>query len=467
MECLVHNLARNVLWYTKEYARSPYDWNSLTDYATLLRSREPAVNVVPLIGLAPIVWKAGYRPTKETDARKMTAQEMEKAKDLMRQGFEQGAFGLSSTRDYNPNQYVDPSDVVELLKVAAEYRRTWFPHTTHVCTPEGVKEGIEWALEAGVKLHIAHFNVIPNFYPGNTNTIYNCLGEIDTAREQGFDVTFDVMTWFNYCYPPGTLIHTLRHMCKVYPDTPLRGTESVEEFRKAGMDPDYRDKVKYTIEEYIHRAAIRYGFLHREHLDSVLLVNTGDERLEGKTLGQIAKERGENPKDLYYEIGFGVSPILNTSPDTVVIWPLTTSHPYEENVVQALSHRLATPSIDTPTYAVNAKEHFNSSTYGAFPRGFRLMVDHGIRMEESIRKMTSYPARILGLSDRGIIGEGMKADLLLIDPVEFGPGNNLINATEKAHGISYVMVNGRLVMDNGELTKERPGGVLLRKSKTA
>jgi len=318
-----------------------------------------------------------------------------------------------------------------------------------------------------VKLHIAHFNVIPNFSPGTVNTVHECLGIVDTARDQGMDVTFDVMTYFNYCYPPHTLIHNLRHICRVYPDKPLRGTESAEEFRKAAQHPDYIKEAKYTIEQYIHRAAVRYGYFHREHLDSVILLNTGDERLEGKTLGQLAKERGGDAKDMYYEIAFETSPILKTSPNTIVIWPLTTGYPFEGNVLKALSHPVCMPSIDTPTYGVPAVEHFNSSTYGAFPRGYRMLVDHGVEMEQAIKKMTSYPARTLGLTDRGFVREGMKADLVIIDPIEFGPGNNLINATERAHGISYVIVNGKIVMDNGKLTEERPGEVLLRGTKVA
>ena len=462
METLTRNMARNVLWYRTQFANSPDDWHSLTEYAQLVMSKRPAVNVMPLVGLAPCIWIAGYRPQAETDARKMKPAEMAKAKELIRQGFAEGAWGFSTTRDYNPNQYVDPDDVIEMLKVVAEYKRTWFPHTTHVCTPEGVREGIEWAKKAGVKVHIAHFNVIPNFSPGTVNTVHECLGIVDTARDQGMDVTFDVMTWFNYCFPPHSLIHNLRHLCRVYPDKPLRGSESVEEFRKAAQSPDYRKETKNSIEQYIHRAAVRYGYFYREHLDSVMLLNTGDERLEDKTLGQLAKERGGDPKDMYYDLCFETSPILKTSPNTIVIWPLTTGYPYEGNVLKALSHSLAVPSIDTPTYGVPVSEHFNSNTYGAFPRGYRVMVDHGIELEQAIKKMTGYPARIVGLTDRGLVREGMKADLVIIDPVEFGPGNNLINATERAHGISYVIVNGKIVMDNKKLTQERPGEVLLR-----
>ena len=81
--------------------------------------------------------------------------------------------------------------------------------------------------------------------------------------------------------------------------------------------------------------------------------------------------------------------------------------------------------------------------------------------------MTSTPARILGIKDRGIIREGMKADLLVLDPLEFGPGNTLYNPTERAHGLHYVIVNGVVVMDDKKLTEERPGQVLLNKASKA
>ncbi len=459
---LTYNLARRVLWYRTAFARSEYDWNSLTDYVNLIMSRRPAINMVPQIGLSALIWKAGFRPTKETEARRMKPAEMAMVKQLLVQGFAEGGAGFSTTRDYTPNQYIDPEDVKEVLKVVAAHNRTWFPHTKDVCTPEGIKEGIEWAQETGVKLHIAHVNVLPNFAFRGVNTLHECLGLIGTARERGVDVTFDVMSWMNYCYPKGTLIFSLLHYSRVYPDKPLPGTESIEEFRKAAQSPDYREQVKYTVENYVHRAAIRYSYFFKDYLNSVMLFNTNDERLEGKTLGHIAAERGENAKDIYYDLSFEISPILKTSPDTIVVWPLTTGHPFEENTAQATMHPFGVPSIDTPTHGCPPEEHFNSASYGAFPRCFEFMRNHSFPMEETIKKMTSYPARILGLTDRGVIQEGKKADLVIIDPEEFGPGNNLVNATERAHGISHVMVNGKLVMDNKKLTEERPGQVLLK-----
>ena len=452
-----------VMAYSKQFSTSDYDWHSLTEYAKLLMSRRPAINAVSLIGLSCILWKAGYRPVSEADVRKLTAKEIAKMKELIKQGFEEGAPGLSSTRDYTPGQYLELDDWIEPLKLAAQYNLTWFPHTKYVCTPEGLREAVELARKTGVKLHIAHVNAAPNFAHGDVNPLYECLAIIDTARAQGLDVTFDVIQWMNYCYPRGSWIYQLRHFCKVYPDKPLKGTESIEEFRKAAENPAYREEAKNTIEKYVGRAANRYEFLFKEHLDSFILIKTGDERLEGKTLGQIAKGMSTNGRNLFYDISFGVSPILaNCSPDTVLIWPLTSGHPNRENVLEASNHPLGMPSLDVPTMAVPVDQYYSPSTYGTFPYFYRNAIERGVRMEEAIRKMTSYPARVLRLTDRGIIRIGMKADMVIFDPVEFRPGNNLYDPTARALGLHYVIVNGRVVLDNGKLTEERPGEFLLR-----
>ena len=100
--------------------------------------------------------------------------------------------------------------------------------------------------------------------------------------------------------------------------------------------------------------------------------------------------------------------------------------------------------------------------YTIMPRFFRDAVECGVRMKEAVRKMTSLPAQSWGLYDRGILRPAMKADIVVSNPAEYRPMADVWHPTARAEGVSYVMVNGKLILDNGELTKEKPGEILSR-----
>ncbi|MFC2003821.1 amidohydrolase family protein [Chloroflexota bacterium] len=459
----------DVFWYSKEFAKSDYDWHSLSDYSSLVMSRRPAVNVAPLIGLGTILWKVGYRASTEKEARRLTAEEIKGAKDLIRQGFEQGAIALSTSRDYFPDRYLVADDYIEPLKVVAEYNRPFFPHTRLLATPDGLKEALEIVRKTGVRMHISHLNVTTNWgwgY-GSVNRLPECLGILDTAREEGIDVTFDVIQNMSYCFRLDSLLRQFRYFCREWADKPLEGVESFEQFRNNCQRPEYRAEVREIVTNYIGRAEQYLSGMFAEHLDMTILIKTGDKKTEGKTLGKIAKEQGLNPRDLFFDIAFGVSPLVANCPHAVEIWPFTAGHPNEENVVKATNHPLGMPSSDYPILATPVEYYYSPSAYATASYYYEKAKDYGVRLEEVIRKLTSLPAQVLGLKDRGMLREGMKADIVIFDPEDFRAGADYYNPEEKAPGVSYVLVNGRVVLDNGELTEERPGEVLLLKSKRA
>ncbi len=452
----------DVFWYSKEFAKSDYQWRDLNEYNALIMSRRPAVNMAPLIGLGCILWKAGYRATTELEARRLTPEEIKTTVALIRQGFDQGAVALSTSRDYFPDRYLHPGDYAEPLKVVAEYNRAFFPHTKYLATPVGLHEIFGIVRGTGVRVHISHINVCPNWGYGSVNHIQECLGIIDTARDEGIDVTYDVIQNMSYCYGPGSTLRQFRYFCREWADGRLEGLEPFSLFRENCQDAGYRAIVKELVIQNVGRAEQYLAGMFAEHLDKTILIKTGDPRTEGKTLGVIGKDMGVDPSDLFFDIGFEISPIINNSPDTVVIWPFSAGHPNEENVVKATDHPLGMPSSDYPVMATPVDYFYSPSAYGTFPFYYRKAIDRGVPIETVIRKMTSSPAQAVGLKDRGVLREGMKADIAVFDAVEFRCGADYYHPTAKSPGLEYVLVNGGVVLDRGELTAERPGQVLLR-----
>ncbi len=188
-------------------------------------------------------------------------------------------------------------------------------------------------------------------------------------------------------------------------------------------------------------------------------ISLGDEMSETvkKTLDEIARKKGVDVRDLFFDIVFGVSPIIAKGAKPHIIQSLES----REAIKKANHHWLSVPITDMTPQKLGGM----AGGYGAYitmPRFFRDAVDSGIRMEEAIRKMTSFPAQSWGLYDRGILRPGMKADIAILDAAEYRPVADLWHPNALAAGVSHVIVNGKLVLDNGELTKERPGEVLSR-----
>ncbi|RLB05070.1 MAG: D-aminoacylase, partial [Deltaproteobacteria bacterium] len=172
---------------------------------------------------------------------------------------------------------------------------------------------------------------------------------------------------------------------------------------------------------------------------------------EGKSFATLAEETEKDP----YEIMFDLL-ISDEGRTTLITFEMS-----ERDVVQVLSHPLSMIGSDGEVQNVNYREKPHPRTYGAFARVFAQYVREGIlRPEEAVRKMSSFPAQKLGLTDRGLISEGMRADLVIFDLKEFEDKATYEEPQRYAEGVKYVFVNGEPVIENGIITGLTPGQVL-------
>jgi N-acyl-D-amino-acid deacylase len=448
------------LWWTREVAKSPLNWHSLKEYASVVTSQGISINVVPFLGFTDILWKAGFQVKQSSEIRKITPAEMEKVKELTRQGMEEGSPGFTSSFDYYCSRYVEDEDYVEPLKIVAEYNGVFMPHTYMVATPDGVKRAIAIAQKAGVQLHVSHMHHSPSTFYGNTDTTPECIGIVERARTEGKDITFDIIQNPGWAWPARLGPRMWRSLIRMYSGEPVEGTESLDSFIQHLQDPEYRKATKKRFVHCICQSAPYWDPFFKEHYNDAFVIRTGDAHLENMTLGEISRETGIEPLDIYFDACVGAGNIFPKGSDPLFIWH-TIGKP--EIIVEATNHPLGMPSIDLPTIATPKEEQPNPFAYGAFPKYFVSALAQGTRIEDTIRKMSSYPAQMMGIYDRGILRRGMKADIVILDPKRFrSPADNL-NPVAKSLGLYYVIVNGKIVLENGKLTQERPGQVLLRK----
>ncbi len=450
--------------YTNTFLQSSYDWNSGTEYYNILKEKGIAVNVVPYIGAGTIAWDTGYRVLKEADARRVTPGEMEKMKALVRKGMEEGARGLSVGMDYCPQRYIPTDQLIELEKVAAEYGGIFPMHVTASATPEGLEQAIEIAKAAGIPLRIAHLNAAPACLPGfPEDPLGDCIKIIDKARAEGMDIAFDVIQQAELPVPAKGFAFAFYSIISQYAPELPEGAETMESYFQNLRDPAFRELIKLAIIQVGGLAARWLGVFAAEHADMGRLINTGDPEFEDRTLGEIANKLHMKPQDLLFDLVFGVVPGFEDK-DVYIVIPAHGTRD-REGIMRASRHILACPSTDLaigehmgPTPPPINRPH----TYSIMATFYRDQIEYGIPIEEPIRKMSSFAAQQIGLTDRGILKEGLKADIVIFDPETFAPKATMMNPYSRAEGMKHVIINGVVALDNGELTKSRPGEVLLK-----
>ncbi|MEE9569920.1 MAG: amidohydrolase family protein, partial [Candidatus Binatia bacterium] len=406
------------------------DWTTFTGYFQRLMKDGIAMNVAS--GVSPQQVKRVVVGFKERPA---TAKEQEEMNRLIAQAMEEGALGLTSAWHSRGPEH--PEEVVEMARVVKRYGGYYGVHVGS----EGydIMEELEKALRIGrevdIAVHIYHLKT--KVWSGDSpRSIRDIIGRIEEARREGLDVTANQ-------YPYAAFQHPWhRFMPRWLQDAP-RG-ETIPLLKDRG----FRERIIGDPE---------FNQLLNEHGGWKCVVGSRFDKpelkpFEGMTVAEIAKIRGQDPAntcfDLIVEEGIfipGVYPALS-----------------EDDVRTVM--RLPWVSVASDGSAFNlkypGKPHPRS--FGTNPRvlGKYVREEKVLALEEAIRKMTSLPAQVLRLKDRGLIREGYQADIVVLDPDTVTDIASFDTPKQYAHGVEYVLVNGALVIDAGHHTGARPGRVL-------
>jgi N-acyl-D-amino-acid deacylase len=405
-------------------------WNSVAEYLETLEKRGISVNVVTLAGHGNLrIWSLGYSDAKPT---KRQIREM---KALLEQSIKEGAFGFSTGLMYSPSGYASTDELIELAKVAS---KSCGIHASHIRNEgervfDAIKEIIEISKASGVSAEISHIKSQPPEFWGH---IPGILGLIEGARRSGVDVTCDA-----YPYTAGSTYLS----AVVLPLWVVEG--GIGMLVKKLRDSNLRAKIK--------KESLRRHYYRREDCNRIFIcASTRFKEYEGLSIGEVARSKGEDPVDFMLDL-------LEEDPSIQVILDFMD----ENEVKYALGHPLT--MIGSDGYALNTKGPLGEGkphprSYGTFPRVLAKYVreEATIRLEEAIRKMTSYPAQRLGLRARGKIAIGFWADLTLFSMEGIKDEATYLNPHRYPSGIEYVLVNGELVIEEGEHTGAKPGRVL-------
>ena len=369
--------------------------------------------------------------------RKATPDEIEKMKGLVDQAMKDGAFGLSTGLFYVPGTFTPTDEVVELAKVAARYGGMHESHQRDETAGvlDSVRETIAIGEKGGLPTQISHAKVIG---AANFGKSAEMLALVDAARARGVDVTLDQ-------YPYTASSTSIQ--AALMPAWLLEGGREATLARL--KDSGEREKAKGQI------AAILRDARGGGDLTKVQFASCGfDPSLAGKTLADLTAQRK-------------LAPTIRNGAE-VVMWIVEQGgcsgifHAMNEaDLLRILKHP-ATMIASDGEIPVFGRANPHPRSYGTFARvlGVYVREKKALTLEEAIRKMSAFPAARLGLSDRGVLRPGLKADIAVFDPAAVRDMATFTNPHQYAEGVSHVIVNGEIVFENGEMTAARPGRVL-------
>jgi N-acyl-D-amino-acid deacylase len=363
-----------------------------------------------------------------------------------------GAFGITSALIYSPSSFQSTSDLVTLAKVAARCDGFYATHMRD--ESEGLVKAIEEAVEigekGGVKVEIFHLKAA--FAPGWGKLMPQAIATINAARARGVDIAADL-----YPYTAGGTGLEIIAPTWVWADGVQKGIERLR-------DPKLRERMKREVE-----AGSMPGWSNLVHASggwaNVRLANGFSDKYRqyhGQSLEQIGKALNRHPADAAWDI------LLEGLPNRSVALYFMMS---EQDIEAALRQPWVSIGSDAAASqelgAVDALGLPHPRAYGTFPRVIAEYVKRRpiLSLEDAVRKMTGWPAQRMGLTDRGLIRDGMRGDIVIFDYDRIEDGATWDKPTALPSGIDTVIVNGVVTIDKGRHTGARAGSVLRHECK--
>jgi N-acyl-D-aspartate/D-glutamate deacylase len=441
------------------------------------------------------------------EEREPTPEELEEMKALVQEAMEQGAYGLSTGLEYLPGRYGNTDEVIELAKVIAPYGGIYHTHMRNEgeALLEAVEEAIEISEKSVAPVHISHFKAV-----GKTNwgLVKEACSLIEEARARGVKVTADQYPYrFSSGYPYSSLIprsawlgnqdyeeedendrlnsddveevfeHLRDHQLldlykKITPYIPIserhqqfltelsrkdlvrlvgqrlistgsfRGPGNTRErmlFLERMNDPDEAQNIREQIKKYIDR---------RAGAENILVGICVEKRLEGKSLEQVAAIKGKSVEDTAIELelmGARCIPLRMCEEDIEFIMK---------------KDYVGTGSDGTAPFFGIGLTHIRS--YSTFLHKIKkyALERKTASLSHIIRSQTSLPAQIMNWNDRGWIKEGYKADIVVLDLENIRTRTSISNPHVYSEGVKYLLINGELVLSNGQWTEKFPGEII-------
>jgi N-acyl-D-amino-acid deacylase len=416
------------------------DFRTLDEYFTRLESR-----VHPALNLGSFVGAGGVRElVMGRENRPATADELERMRQSVSRAMRDGALGLSSSLQYVPDRFASTAELVALARVAAAAGGIYITHqrSESGAIDESLDEVFTIAEQAAVPAEIWHLKTA---YRANWGRMPAVLQRIEAARARGLDVTANIYPYtrasngLDACLPLWVREGGVDRMLERLRDPALRAriAREMDDPQSPGWENQW------------------YGSGGGDGITLASVLNPDLRQYEGLTLTEIGRRMGKDPREAVMDL------VIADRGESFCIMAMMD----EGDVRAALAHPFIAIGTDSGARAEDgplAESKLHPRGWGSFPRilGHYVRDERLMSLEEAIRKMTSRAAARVGVLDRGILRPGMKADITIFDPATIHDVSTFDDPNHYSVGVRYVIVNGRPVLADGQMTTERPGEVL-------
>ncbi len=409
-------------------------WNTLGEYLQLLENKGVSVNICSFVGATTIrIYVIGE------ENRSPTTEEIRKMQSLVDQAMKEGAMGLSSALIYAPATYAKTDELIKLCEPVAKYDGMYISHIRSEGSnfEQAVDEFLKIAETANIRSEIYHFKAAGK---RNWYKLDIAINKINEAIKNGLKISTDCYlyraagTGLDSCIPPWA----------------LSGGRS--ELIKRLKNNSIREKIKNEMENESSDWENLYVEAGSENIVVVSFKNEKLNKFAGKSISEISKMLGKDPKDVIIDL------LIEDESRIGTIYFIMD----ENNIRKKI--KLPHMSFGSDAAAIAPEGEFletlvHPRTYGNFSKLISRYVvnENVISLEEAIYKLTKLPATNLKIEKRGEIKEGYFADIVIFDPNKIKDKATYLNPHQLSEGMSHVLVNGTIVLLNGEHTGAFPG----------
>jgi dihydroorotase/N-acyl-D-amino-acid deacylase len=423
---------------TFDYYGITPDWRTFREYFSRLEKQRVGINIASYVGATQVrAMVLGPDDVQPTPAQ------LEQMKELVRQAMRDGAVGVSTSLEYPPAPYARTEELIALAQQASAAGGIYATHMRN--ESDAILPAIDEALRIGREAHIPveiwHLKVAGK---ENWGRMPEVITKINAARAEGIDVTANTYAYTAWSNGMSAFIPPWAHD---------GGTA----------------KLIQRLKDPVTRARIRKDLLTPSKdwdnewqeipgPDQVLICTVKDPKLlplQGKTLAEIAKLWNKDPMDTLFDLL-----IADNAFPSVAVFGM--SEPDVSLALQQPWVSLDNDSSGASPEGILGRDHPHPRAYGTFPRILRKYVreEHKLTLEDAIRKFSALPSQRLRLEGRGLLRAGMWADVVIFDPATIRDLATFDNPNQLSQGVTYVLVNGVPVIDQGKMTGALPGKVL-------